>query len=801
MSGDFDICGPLPSGTTVLEASAGTGKTFTIAALATRYVAEGKAELRELMLVTFGRMATQELRERVRERLVSAERGLADPRLARASDHDDDLLRLLADAPDDEVEQRRARLTRALADFDAATLTTTHGFCLQMLRGLGVAGDFEPDATFVESIDDLVEEVAGDLWLRKFGRPDSPEPELPYATALDTVRRAVEDHQAELAPTNADPDSTAGQRVGIALAARKEVERRKRQRRLIDFDDLLTRLLTALEDPDTGEAAQERVRSRYRVVLVDEFQDTDPVQWEILRLAFDGHTTLILIGDPKQAIYAFRGGDVVAYLAATEAATSHATLSRNQRSDEVLLSGLDAVFRQAALGDDRIVVRPVGSAHPDRRLSGAPVDAPVRLRVATRADTGNPPGATPVVTPTRELVAHDVAGDVVRLLSSGARLSVDGSERPARPVAPGDVAVLVHTNKQAALVRDTLASVGVPAVITGAANVFTTEIAADWLMLLQALEQPRGARVRTAALTCFVGWTATQLAEAGDDALDELGPRLRTWADVLARRGLPALLEQMTDETGLAARMLATTQGERELTDLRHVAQALHAAAVQAQLGTAALVEWLQHRILDAARDPSEERIRRLESDADAVQVVTVHRSKGLEFPVVYVPYGWDRYKPRTPDPLRLHVGGVRTLDVGGVGAPGYADRLVVHRAEEAGEDLRLLYVGLTRAKCQVVTWWAPSTNTPSSATPPAAVRVVRAGRGAARDGSAAERRRRGGATRRGGCRSRRGAVGRAGRRRSQPRWRPAGGATWAPRPRSSTARSTPRGAGCPTPR
>ncbi len=253
--------------------------------------------------------------------------------------------------------------------------------------------------------------------------------------------------------------------------------------------------------------------------------------------------------------------------------------------------------------------------------------------------------------------------------------------------------------------------------VTGAANVFTTDIAAQWLVLLQALEQPRATQARTAALTCFVGWSAERLALAGDDAMNVLGPMLRGWADVLARRGVPALLEVMTEGGGLAERLLATDAGERQLTDLRHVAQALHAAAVEGQLGTAALVEWLQRRILDAAVDPTEERVRRLESDADAVQVVTVHRSKGLEFPVVYVPYGWDRYKPRTPDPLRLHLDGERTLDVGGSSGPHYDEHVVVHRAEESGEDLRLLYVALTRAKCQVVTWWAPSTNTPASAT------------------------------------------------------------------------------------
>ncbi|MDT7705836.1 MAG: exodeoxyribonuclease beta subunit, partial [Pseudonocardiales bacterium] len=163
----FRVDGPLPTGTTVLEASAGTGKTFTIAALAARYVADGIAELPQLMLVTFGREATQELRERVRARLVDAERALADPAAAR--DGGDEVNALLAGGTDDEVALRRTRLARALAGFDAATIATTHQFCQQMLAGLGVAGDADADAEFVESIDDLVTEVVDDFYVRKYG--------------------------------------------------------------------------------------------------------------------------------------------------------------------------------------------------------------------------------------------------------------------------------------------------------------------------------------------------------------------------------------------------------------------------------------------------------------------------------------------------------------------------------------------------------------------------------------------------------------------------------------------------------
>ncbi len=698
----YDVCGPLPQGTTVLEASAGTGKTATIAALAARYVAEGIAELPQLMLVTFGNAASRELRDRVRERFVSAEQGLRDPAAARASG--DAVLALLGAASGREVEARRDRLARALAGFDAATIATTHSFCSQMLTSLGMAADTDPTATFTDTVDDLVREVVDDLYLRTYARAGAGEPTMTYDELLSLGRHAVgSDRSAVLEPQAAA--GVPGQRRAAAQQVRRELEARKRRLGLVDYDDWLVLLQGALADPVQGEVACSRVRSRYRVVLVDEFQDTDPVQWDVLRRAFHGSTTLVLIGDPKQAIYAFRGGDVTTYLAASSVATSSATLTRNWRSDGPLLDALARLFGGAALGDPRIVVRPVDTAHPRPRLAGA--GAPLRLRRLARTGLGPLWKGLPKVEPVREAVAGDVAADVVRLLSGPALLS-------GRAVRPGDVAVLVRTNRQGVLVREALGRAGVPAVLAGGGSVFATPSARSWLVLLEAMEQPhRAGRVRAAALSVFLGETAASLDASGDDLADRLGVRLRRWADLLADRGVAAFFEVLTAQEQLPARVLARPDGERLLTDLRHLGQALHTAVLADSLGLTALVEWLRRRIAQAAVEGSDERSRRLESDAAAVQVMTVHVSKGLEFPVVYVPYAWDRWAPSTPDVLRLHDDdGQRLLDVGGPHAPGYAAARAKHDGEESGEDLRLLYVALTRAKCQVVAHWAPSSNT-----------------------------------------------------------------------------------------
>jgi exodeoxyribonuclease V beta subunit len=486
----------------------------------------------------------------------------------------------------------------------------------------------------------------------------------------------------------------------LAIAVREELELRKRRLRVITYDDLLTRLDAALAD----EPVVQRLRERWKVVLVDEFQDTDPVQWSIVRRAF-GDGTLVLIGDPKQAIYAFRGADVYAYLDAAAAASTRATLDVNWRSDQALLDAYDALFEDAQLGHPGIVYRRVRS-NRKRRLNGA--GAPLRIRVVERGSVETTPKGFARLASAREHVAADLAGDLVRLLSSSAHV---GSER----IRPGHVAVLVQTNRAAASIRDALDAVGIPAVINGAGSVFGTPAARDWLRLLEALERPTSSpRARAAALTPFLGWSAERVAASEESEWEAVHRRLHEWARVLRVRGVASLMEVVTLAEGLPERVLGAVEGERVMTDLRHVGELLHAAATTEQLGTTALVAWLRRRIAEAGQDThDEDRSRRLESDAEAVQVLTVHRSKGLEFPVVYYPDLWEPGYIREGEPVAYHdpdADDVRTIDVGLWGADFNRHRRQ-HLIEQRGEDLRIAYVALTRAQHQAVVWWAPSWN------------------------------------------------------------------------------------------
>lgn len=701
-------------GITVIEASAGTGKTHRVTSLAVEAVANG-LPVESLLLVTFTRAATGELRDRVWQRLVGAEADLA-AHLATGVAPTDEVSRRLCDAPPEVVAERHRRVSGVVAEFDAATIATIHGFCEQVLSRVGFAGDVERDVEFLEDPRDLTDQVVDDLLVQRFHK------NVEFTFERDIARRVADavitNPHARIVPGPTDDNRWAAMRSRFAAAVRSRLEQRKRELRVIGYDDLLTRLESALAGPQ-GDVVRSRLDEQFRLVVVDEFQDTDVVQWHILRDAFTGgdSTSLVLVGDPKQAIYAFRGADVHAYLAAKELAEHHEDLTTNWRSDAGLLRGLDAVFGAARLGHPDIAYRVTDAAdhHRDPRLSGGRRSTPVRIR-HVRRDT-----ADAVLTPNsgdlqmdwaRSFVARDLATDVVYQLSSGAEITdrSPAGDEVSRPVRPGDIAVLVQRHKDADLVRDALAAVGVPTVVNGAGSVFDTTAAQDWLALLEAIEQPAATtRVRSAAMTAFFGWTADEVATNPDQEWDRIHARLHEWRRVLVRRGVAALFEQINAAETLPGRLLGVLGGERALTDIRHVAELLHDHGSTSDTMPATLIAWLRERIRRSEREgDAEAQSRRLETDAQAVQVWTIHRSKGLEFPIVHVPFLWrpgwipDDAPPLFHDP----VDGGRCVDVGG-SRTGHQDNIDRSVAESRGEELRLAYVALTRAQHQVVVWWA----------------------------------------------------------------------------------------------
>ena len=695
----FDLLGPLPAknSTTVLEASAGTGKTFTLAGLVTRYIAEGEATLDQMLLITFGRAASQELRERVRDQIVHALKAFDDP----STVGDNQVVAHLLKGSDADRAARQQNLRDALASFDAATIATTHQFCQLVLKSLGVAGDSDAGVTLVESLDDLVTEIVDDLYLAHFGQ-QRDDPVLLYKDALRLAREVVNHPSTQLRPLAPDPDSRAAVCVGFAEDVLAELETRKRRLGILGYDDLLSRLAAALEADDSP--AQVRMHRRWPIVMVDEFQDTDPVQWKVIDRAFSGRSRVILIGDPKQAIYAFRGGDIVTYLRAAETAGDKQTLGTNWRSDGALVDRLQAVLRGAELGDSRIVVHDVDANHRGSRLANAPSTDPFRLRVVKRATFGRSGIQNLAIDDLRAHIGRDLAADIRALLAGDA--TFDGGPLQAR-----DIAVIVENHKDARTCHRALGDAGVPSVYTGDSDVFGSEAAEDWLALLEAFDQPhRSGVVRAAAATMFFGETAETLAAGGDELTDRVAETLREWAGHARERGVAAIFEA-AQLRGMGDRVLSWQGGERHMTDLAHMTQQLQEAAHREHYNLPALRDWL--RTQREERSGATERNRRLDSDAAAVQIMTVWVSKGLQYPVVYLPFAFNR-NVQERELVLFHDGDTRCLHVGGKDSPDYDSVALLGRREAASDDSRLTYVAMTRAQAQVVAWWSPAYDEPN---------------------------------------------------------------------------------------
>lgn len=488
---------------------------------------------------------------------------------------------------------------------------------------------------------------------------------------------------------------------------RRELPRRLRAAGRLSFDGLLREVHDALLGP-RGPALAAMVRRRYPLALVDEFQDTDPVQYGIFRRIWpdDG---LMLIGDPKQAIYAFRGADIYAYLeAATRVpAARRFSMATNWRSDPTLVQAVNALFaRPAPFAMDDVAYVEV-EAQSGAADVFAPAEgegrAPLQLLWCPNKDAD---------------LAAGTAGLVARLLSEDHRIE-------GRRVTAEDVAVLTRTNGQAFDVQGALRATGIPSVVMGDASVFAEEPAEALLQLMAAaLEPADDRRLRASLLTPLFGVAPEALhrmatAEGDDPASppvedDDLGAAqsyedwvecFRTWHALWVQRGVNVMLRAAWRDMEVFPRLLRRPDGERWVADLTHLAERLHTAERDGHLGPAGLYHWLVTQRQEEPKD--EASLRRLESDRPAVRINTVHRSKGLEYGVVICPYLWggqllmgdDAKRPSYHDEAHE-----LCLDL----APD-DEAFARARAERLAENLRLLYVALTRAAHRLYVVCRPS--------------------------------------------------------------------------------------------
>ncbi len=487
-----------------------------------------------------------------------------------------------------------------------------------------------------------------------------------------------------------------------------DLRQRKRERRVIAFDDMLHDLHTALESDDHLWLA-ESLRRRFPAALIDEFQDTDPLQFAIFdRIYATGSAPVFLVGDPKQAIYSFRNADLHAYLRARQRATALYTLADNQRSTQGLITALNGLFSATtdAFMLPGLVYHPVEMGARERQPFSDASQERAALQVWMLPQT---PHSGPMAKDAAKYFSvRATAAEIARLITEArnGRIAIGG-----RALSSADIAVLVRTHAQGSEMKRELASLNVGSVELAQASVFQSLEAEEVERVLIAINQPtRDVLLRAALATEMMGCDATDVEKiSGDEArLLAYLERFAEYREVWHSHGVGVMYRRLLTEEQVSARMLQRTDGERRLTNLLHLGEQLHQAAATHEAPDA-LLRWLSAQ---RGEDSGDEVAQlRLESDRNLVQIVTIHKAKGLEFPVVFCPFLWDgntRFGGPKPEGREYH-------DADGAAVIDFRLKDEIRddlaridgeiKQEAAAESLRLMYVAMTRAiyRCYLV--------------------------------------------------------------------------------------------------
>lgn len=794
------------TGERLIEASAGTGKTFTIAALYLRLLLGlgGSAafprplSVEELLVVTFTEAATEELRGRIRSnihelRIACLREATDNPLYARLLDEIDD------------KQQAAHWLLLAERQMDEAAVFTIHGFCQRMLSLNAFESGMLFEQQLVEDESLLRYQACADFWRRhcyplpraiaqavhdqwkgpqdllktidRYLQGEAPQIKSPppadetlasrhqkIVAQIDALKRQWNEAVDELEPLleNSGIDrrkfnrgnqakyierisawaqeETCSYQLPDALGkfaqsflaertkaggvvpehalfaaieellaqpltlndlvlttamreVREAVAREKRRRGELGFDDMLSRLDAALQSAN-GEALASAIRSRFPVAMIDEFQDTDPQQYRIFSRIWLGQPEcgLLLIGDPKQAIYAFRGADIFTYMKARDEVSARYTLDTNWRSAPGMVASVNRLFRQM---DDAFMFRQI----PFLPVKSAPKNSRLRFMYRGAAQPAMNlwlmEGDGVGVGDYQSFMAQLCATQIRDWLSAGQRgeaLLYEGEN--ARAVRASDITVLVRSRHEASLIRDALTLLNIPSVyLSNRDSVFETPEAQELLWLLQAVLAPeRESTLRSALATSMLGLTARDIEALNLDELawDAVVEEFSSYRELWQKRGVMAMLRALMNARHVAENLLATPGGERRLTDILHISELLQAAGTQLE-SEYALTRWLAQHIAEPNTNSASEQLR-LESDKHLVQIVTIHKSKGLEYPLVWLPF-IANFRVQDQGFYHDRNSFAAVLDL------SHAEESVeLAEAERLAEDLRLLYVALTRS-------------------------------------------------------------------------------------------------------
>ncbi|MBF0236651.1 MAG: exodeoxyribonuclease V subunit beta [SAR324 cluster bacterium] len=832
----------------LIEASAGTGKTYTISNLFVRLLLE-KPELsiQHILVVTFTDAATQELKGRIRERLKLSIAHL------RGETQDDFLEKLLQQKPEF-MTQALSKLTLALRDFDETAIFTIHSFCQRSLMEFAFESQVMFETRLLHDPSMIIQQKVEDFWRKNFYQKSrlltwfsiehlnykTPEdwlkgfrgqlhhPDLATQPSQDFVNQSELDQSLQEAQTSLKEnfkelksmdvapikelfqkkifngqiyrkpedsldelmrfvdrfsvEECLGTRMGellhkfsesklrdslnknqfypensffslcetimkhrMALLSllsqkvvglkvtlfeelRSQLEASKQELNWWSFDDLLTRLNTALQQQDSN--LGNLLQKRFPVALIDEFQDTDPVQYQIFNAIYppNGPGTLFLIGDPKQAIYSFRGADIFTYLQAAGSAEKQ-SLAENWRSTPAMIQAINTLF--------------TFKAHPNpfvyEKISYPKVTFPHEKKIMPPLTCKGQEISPMVIWQWKNDSKHQQSKSslrtqlVDRVVQEIQKLCGNSSYAlGTEPVRFRDIAVLTRSHREIRLLKQQLSKKHIPAVISQSGNIFDAMEAVDLERILSSLvSRADASSIKTALGTDMLGFSAMEIEQrfGQDQAWHELLFQWKQYGEMWQKRGFLTMFHAFSEDNSLERNLAEFEDGDRRLTNLRHLTELLHLKQKQARLQPESLLEWLRGMIRSVkARqlesDEMQDALIRLETDEDAVRLVTIHVSKGLQYPIVFCPFLWDGAQVADPLPVVSHdqaSGNQRVLNLIGkrrekMGSnqegdvlsemtpnhpwlKSYTTQRADARKEALAENVRLSYVALTRAQ------------------------------------------------------------------------------------------------------
>ncbi len=830
------------SSVNLIEAAAGSGKTYNITALFLRYLIEQKAEVHQILVVTFTRAATSELKQRL---LTIIQKAIVMLRTdGKVDDHLLKDLKVWIENSSIKKEEALAHLKKAERNFNRAQISTIHAFCNKMLQNEAFQSGniFEGELIEGEANRKLVQEVTDDYW-GVLNKPENVEkpltqyllkthetPEkllgcvysflgktylqiIPDELSVEKFEQVLNEYQAAFEDLKAcwksereviwelmghedlsrygqyrasrikkvenwlladsfyqrAPDAfrffcqsvintkllagpkktgksapdhpffvqadtfVAVQQQKEALEGacyefiinnfRKALRAEKESREVLSYDDVLLQLKNALLNDNYGERLAGKLRKNYPVALVDEFQDTDPVQYEIFKAIYGGNdeTELFMVGDPKQAIYNFRGADVFVYLQAREDSDEKARfkLSHNYRSVPLLLKGVNYLFSRIEkpfiLDDIRYQPMKPGKIEPeyDYLKIDSKKHKTVQLWDLNYPDTKNKAQLN-------QLVENETADEIARLISLG---RVERATIGSKKLEEGDIAILVRKNKQGEAMQKALQKRGVKSILIGKKSVFATDEAFELELLLKAIAEPGDeSKLAAAMATRFIGFWGEEIAELSNDESNRIREinRFAKWSEAFENHTFVYAFRAVLQDARIALRLMEYNDGERRITNLYHLSELLQQYEREAHVNLPGLIKWLARKRKDKEVENTELQLR-LESDENLVVINTLHQSKGLEYPIVFCPYLWQGMKVENANkPFIFHdkQGHKSTafLDVGAESDERSKNLFQKYR-EDLSEEMRLAYVAMTRAKQCCYLPWVKDTNNKTSSS------------------------------------------------------------------------------------